>query len=150
MTNGATRGRVLAAAARASVLALALALGLALPLAACAAKAEVLVPVSYEKTAKLNYDKALLALNKGNTFEAQKLFTYVRTKFPYSELAVYAELRLADTAMARGAYGEAIDGYNLFIKLHPTHLEAPYATYRIWLAVDQQIPSDLFITPPSY
>ncbi|HEV8323167.1 MAG TPA: outer membrane protein assembly factor BamD [Myxococcota bacterium] len=130
--------------------AVAVAVAAAAAAAGCSAETDLLKPVSYEKTAKANYEKGLAALNKGSTTDAQKLFAYVKTKFPYSEFAVFAELRLADTAMARGEQAAAIDAYKLFIKLHPTHVMVPYATFRIGLAMFEQVPSDWFLVPPSY
>ena len=119
-------------------------------LPACSAEGDFVKPVSYEKTARENYDRGLAALNKGRTLEAQKLFTYVKTKFPYSDLAVFAELRLADATMSTGEFAAAIDAYKLFIKLHPTHIMVPYATFRIGLAMYKQIPTDWILVPPSY
>src|SRR5947208_16605415 len=53
--------------------------------------------VTYQITAKSNYEKGLKELKDENFPEAIKYFNFVKQKFPFSKFAVLAELRLADT-----------------------------------------------------
>ncbi len=76
----------------------------------------------------------------------------MKQKFPFSKYAVLAELALADTQFARGAYQEAIDAYKTFARLHPTHekVEDGYVAYKICECYAQDMPGDWFLVPPSY
>jgi outer membrane protein assembly factor BamD len=129
-----------------------LALFLLLPLAAGCKSGGGTKGVSYQDTARANYEKGMAELSDDNFPEAIKYFTFVKSKFPFSAFAKMAELRLADTYFAQEKYVEAIDAYKLFIKFHPTHREATngYASYRICKAYMEQIPSDWFLVPPAH
>ena len=63
-----------------------------------------------------------------------------------------AELRLADAEFGAKQYLQAIDGYKLFIKFHPTHdmVINGYAAYRIGEAYYKMLPGDWWLLPPSY
>src|SRR6185295_2677769 len=76
----------------------------------------------YSVSARQNYETGMQKLDDEDWAEAAKYFTFVKARFPYSKYAVLAELRIADTLFGAGAYLEAIDGYKLFIKFHPTHV----------------------------
>jgi outer membrane protein assembly factor BamD len=124
---------------------------LALLAASCAgSKAALKEPLTYSDTARRGYERGMSALQKGNQLEAIALFTEVKRRFPYSRWATLAELRIADAQYDREQYLEAIDAYKLFIKLHPTNENVPYAQYRIALAYFQQGPDDWWFLPPSY
>jgi outer membrane protein assembly factor BamD len=116
----------------------------------CSTEADTLRPVAYTRTAKSNYEAGLTALRRHRYLEASKLFTYVKTKFPYSQFARFAEVRLADTMLAEEKFAEAIDAYKLFVKLRPTNRFVPYARYRIGEAYYRRMPTDWFLVPPSY
>jgi outer membrane protein assembly factor BamD len=81
--------------------------------------------------------------------QAQKYYEYVRTKFPYVDVANEAELKLADLDFAQERYAEAREKFQSFIKLHPTHPKVDYAAYRAALTHLSDIPSDFFLLPPS-
>ena len=108
--------------------------------------------VTYSLTAKQNYEKGLEELKDENYPEATRFFSFVRQKFPFSKYAVLAELALADTQFARGAYQESIDAYKTFVRLHPTHekVEDGYVAYKICECYVQDMPGDWFLVPPSY
>jgi outer membrane protein assembly factor BamD len=107
--------------------------------------------VNYSLTAKQNYDKGLAELKDENYLEAQKYFSFVKQKFPFSKYAVLAELALADTKFERGSYQEAIDAYKTFQRLHPTHekVEDGYVGHRICQCYVQEMPDDWFLVPPA-
>jgi outer membrane protein assembly factor BamD len=89
------------------------------------------------------------ALERKDFLQAERYYEHVRTKYPYLEVANEAELKLADLAYAQETYPEAREKYQSFIKLHPTHTKVDYAAYRSALSHYADIPSDLFILPPS-
>ena len=74
----------------------------------------------------------------------------MKQKFPFSKYAVLAELAMADTQFARGAYQEAIDAYKTFARLHPTHekVEDGYVAYKVCECYVQDMPGDWFLVPP--
>jgi outer membrane protein assembly factor BamD len=145
------RGGFGTGAARATTVILGAALAL-LPLAMCASSDDAGKSVTYSLTAKQNYDKGLAELKDENYPEATRFFSFVKQKFPFSKYAVLAELALADTQFARGAYQEAIDAYKTFLRLHPTHekVEDGYVAYKICECYVQDMPGDWFLVPPAY
>jgi outer membrane protein assembly factor BamD len=106
----------------------------------------------YSVSARQNYDKGISKLEDEEWSEAAKFFAFVKARFPYSKYAVLAELRMADALFGAGSYLEAIDGYKLFIKFHPTHemVSSGYAPFRIGEAYFKMLPDDWFLVPPSY
>lgn len=108
--------------------------------------------VNYDVTAKKNYAKGLQELEEKDWIAAAKYFSFVKARFPYSRYAVLAELRMSDAEFGAGHYLQAIDGYKLFIKFHPTHDKVVdgYAAWRIGESYLKMLPSDWFILPPSY
>ena len=103
-------------------------------------------------TAQQNYDYGLKELKSGNWLTAIQYFQNVKTSFGFSKWATLAELGIADANVGREKFTEAIDGYKQFIKAHPGHerVQDGYAAFRIGEAYHKQIPSDWFLTPPSY
>lgn len=110
---------------------------------------EALPSVTYGQTAQENFERGEAEYADGEHLAAQRYFAYVKTKFPYTSFAPLAELRIGDCQLARERYVEAIDTYQNFIRLHPTHPKVPYARYRVGLGYYEQIPSDWFLLPPS-
>jgi outer membrane protein assembly factor BamD len=65
-------------------------------------------------------------------------FQDIIDNYPYSDLAVVANLEIADTYFARERYEEALSYYRDFSELHPTHARVPYALYRSALSYYHQ------------
>lgn len=105
--------------------------------------------VTFEGTAELNWQKGEEAFRDDDHLVAQRFYDYLRTKFPYSQFSSLAELRLGDCLFARERYVEAIDAYQNFARMHPTHAKVPFALYKTGLAYFEQIPGDWFLMPPS-
>ncbi|MBI4819064.1 MAG: outer membrane protein assembly factor BamD [Deltaproteobacteria bacterium] len=114
------------------------------------APGESSVSVSYADTADENWARGEAEFADEDFLAAQKYFSYVRTKFPYSKHAVLADLRVADCLFARERFVEAIDAYQSFVRFHPTHEKVPYAMLRAGMSYCEQIPGDWFIIPPSH
>ncbi|MBI2373906.1 MAG: outer membrane protein assembly factor BamD [Deltaproteobacteria bacterium] len=111
---------------------------------------ETSVSVRYAETADENWKRGEEEFADEDFLAAQKYFSYVKTKFPYSKHAVLADLRVADCMFARQRFVESIDAYQNFVRLHPAHEKVPYAMLRAGMAFYEQIPGDWFIIPPSY
>jgi outer membrane protein assembly factor BamD len=128
------------------------ALSFAILLAACADTGTGEHAVTYQVTAKQNYEKGVRELKDENYPEAMKYFVFLKQKFPFSKFAVLAELRIADTQFERGHFLEAIDQYKLFGRSHPTHefVEDGYVGFKICESYYKQIPEDFFLLPPAF
>jgi outer membrane protein assembly factor BamD len=108
--------------------------------------------VSYQATARANYQRGMAELNDENFPEAIKYLGFVRNKFPFSRYATLAELRIADAYYLQEKYVEAVDAYKLFVKFHPTHPQVVdgYAALRVCQGYVKQIPDDWLLLPPSH
>ena len=79
---------------------------------------------------------------KGRDYDS--IFAYlkeVQIRYTYSPYAALAELRTGDVFFQRGDYEQAAIEYEEFLKRHPGHREAPYATYRLALSYYKEIKS---------
>ncbi len=54
----------------------------------------------------------------------------LRNKFPYSQFAPLAQLRLADVYFLQESFGEAASAYETFRDLYPKHEKTSYALFR--------------------
>jgi len=108
--------------------------------------------VKYAVTAQQNYDQGQEKLKKKAWIGAAKYFAFVKARFAYSKFAVLAELRLADAEFGAGHHLQAVDGYKMFMKFHPTHdmVINGYCAYRIGESYYKMLPGDWWILPPSY
>ena len=73
--------------------------------------------------------------------EALMQYETVKNRFPYSPLAVSAELQIAEVYFKKEAFPEAQGAYQLFKELHPRHLKIDYVTYQIGESIYHQLPS---------
>lgn len=105
--------------------------------------------VSFADSAEANMKKGDDAMEAKNFGEAASYFEFVKTKYPYLELAKTAELRIGDADFERERYIEARDRYQNFVRLHPTHPKVDYAAFRAALTHYKEIPSDFFLLPPA-
>jgi outer membrane protein assembly factor BamD len=122
-----------------------------LAVSGCAgASANIAGTITYAKDAQGNFELGEKALKGHDYADATAYFQYLRNKFPYSHFAPLAELRMADSNFEQEKYVESVDAYKNFIKDHPTNAQVDYAGFRIGLSHYKDIPSDLFIVPPSY
>jgi len=82
--------------------------------------------------------KGIKDLKKKNYRDAIETFEKVRDRYPYSEQALLAQLKLADAYYYQKKYDEAIQAYKDFEKLHPTNKAVPYCVYRRGLCYYRQ------------
>ncbi len=107
-------------------------------------------PVSFARTAKVNYDRGMTELKRESVDRARRYFKFVRREFPYSRYAALSDLRLADCDFAEESWAEAASSYRRFMRLHRTHPDVDHAAYHRGLAFHKMIPSDWFLVPPSH
>jgi outer membrane protein assembly factor BamD len=106
--------------------------------------------VTYAKDAKGNYELGEKSLKDHDWTQADQYFQFTKSKFPYSQYASLAELRLADANFDQDKFVEAIDAYKNFIKDHPTHPKVDYASCQIAKSHFKDLPSGFFLFPPVY
>ncbi len=105
---------------------------------------------TYADQAKHFYALGLEALEDSNYIDSIKHFTQLKNKFPYSQYAALAELRVGDTYFDQDKFVEAVDAYRTFARRRPNHAEVPYAMWKIGESFDKQRPGDFFLFPPAY
>lgn len=74
--------------------------------------------------------KILWLIPTGDQDKAIETFQQIIDNYPYSEYAVMAELKIADTYFDQGKYDEALSYYRDFSELHPQHESVPYTLKR--------------------
>jgi outer membrane protein assembly factor BamD len=75
-------------------------------------------------------NKGMSQFRKGDYKEAVELFQKLKDRYPYSKLAVHAELKLADSLFKRNEFEEAAETYMEFERLHPRNEAIPYVIYQ--------------------
>ena len=86
------------------------------------------------------YNSALVRLKDRSYTKAAKAFAEVERQHPYSNWALKAQIMSAYSYYEAKKYDEAIDGFQIFIQLHPGHADVAYAYYMIGLCYYEQIP----------
>jgi outer membrane protein assembly factor BamD len=98
-------------------------------------------PPEFEEvpSAEVLYRQGLEILESGKLFgflptkdheHAIETFQAIVDNYPYSDYAVLAELKIADTYYDQGKWEEALSYYRDFAELHPTHERVPYSVLR--------------------
>ena len=66
----------------------------------------------------------------GNYSSAVETFQKIKDRYPYSKLAIKAELKMADALFEKEEFEEALEAYREFEKLHPKNKSIPYVIYQ--------------------
>jgi outer membrane protein assembly factor BamD len=77
-------------------------------------------------------------LKKKDYDDAIETFEKVRDRYPYSDQAMLAQIKLADAYFYKKKFDEALQAYKEFEKLHPTNRAVPYAIFRQGLCYYRQ------------
>jgi outer membrane protein assembly factor BamD len=77
------------------------------------------------------YSRASAEFKDGRYKKAQESFLRLKEEYPLHELAILAEVGIADSLYSDKEYAEAENAYNDFVSLHPTNENVPYALYQL-------------------
>jgi outer membrane protein assembly factor BamD len=83
--------------------------------------------------------------------EALRRYNDIRQRFPYSNYAIEAELRVADVYFKQGSFAEAQLAYESFREQRPQHEKSDYVIFKLGLSFYHQLPDtndrDLTLAP---
>jgi len=85
------------------------------------------------------YSRGAIEYQDGNYKKAREYFLRVREEYPLNNLAVLADMGIADSYFSDKAYIEAEGAYSDFVNLHPTNENVPYAIYQAGICHYNQI-----------
>ena len=83
--------------------------------------------------------RAMEDFNHGNYSDALKTFEEIKDRYPFSDVALLAELKSADANYFLGEYSEASVLYGDFEANHPTNEAIPYIFFQIGMCSYQRI-----------
>lgn len=87
------------------------------------------------------YSSASQEYQQGNYKKARELFRRVKEEFPLHELAILAEIGIADSLYSEKEYPAARDMYSDFISMHPLDENIPYVLYQMGMCHYYQMES---------
>ncbi|MGZ3698774.1 MAG: outer membrane protein assembly factor BamD, partial [Bdellovibrionota bacterium] len=67
----------------------------------------------------------------------------IKNKYPYSKVAIEAQLRIADVYFLQESFAEAAAAYESFRDLHPKHEKVEYASFRAAQSYYKDIPGNV-------
>jgi outer membrane protein assembly factor BamD len=85
------------------------------------------------------YQQAVEYYQDGSYKKSVEIFQRLKEEYPLSQLAILAEMGIADSYFSDEAYFEAELAYGEFINLHPTNENLPYAMYQIGMCHFKQM-----------
>ena len=85
------------------------------------------------------YQQGLAYYEDKDYKRAVEVFQQTRELYPLSEVAIMAEIGIADSYYSGGEYPEAQLAYGEFINLHPTNENLPYVMYQLGMSHFSQI-----------
>jgi len=92
-----------------------------------------------KRTPEIIYQQGYEAYQDGWYKKAIEHFQRLRDEFPLHNLAIIAEMGIADSQYSDENYGEAEIAYNDFVNLHPTNENVPYAIYQLGMCHYKQM-----------
>lgn len=87
------------------------------------------------------YASASQEYQQGRYKKAQELFRRVKEQYPLHEMAILAEIGVADSLFSDKEYTAARDAYSDFISMHPLDENVPYAMYQMGMCHYHQMES---------
>ena len=91
-----------------------------------------------DKPPEVLAEEGIKELKKEKYVDAIETFEKIRDRYPYSEQALLAQLKVADAYFYKKKYDEAFQAYKEFEKLHPTNKAIPYCIFREGLSCYRQ------------
>jgi outer membrane protein assembly factor BamD len=104
----------------------------------CAALKERFSRKTPDKPPEVLAEEGIKQLRKKKYIDAVDTFTKIKDRYPYSEQALLAQIKLADALYYDKKYEEALQAYKEFEKLHPTNKAIPYVIYQQGLCYYRQ------------
>ena len=108
---------------------------LALALVACGDRSAEIPEVGLDSEAdRVLFDRGSTALEESDWRQAREYFVRIRDNYPQSEFRAASRLGIGETYEQEGtleAYVRALDEFQDFLSLYPTHPRAPYAQYKV-------------------
>jgi outer membrane protein assembly factor BamD len=95
--------------------------------------------VEKEKSEQEIVQTAVEAYNKRDYYKAAENFQTTKDRYPFSQYAIMAQLKLGDSHYNLGQYAEAIYEYEEFVKLHPDNEAIPYVLYQTGMCYFKQM-----------
>jgi outer membrane protein assembly factor BamD len=83
-----------------------------------------------EKSPEELISEGMSKLADGSYEDAAERFQELKDRYPYSNLAIHAELKLAFSLFKKEDFEEAIEAYREFESLHPKNTSIPYVIYQ--------------------
>ncbi len=83
-----------------------------------------------EKPPEELMSEGMSAFRDGDYTEAAESFQNLKDRYPYSKLAIKAELKWADAIFKSRDFEEALEAYKEFEMLHPKNESIPYVIYQ--------------------
>jgi outer membrane protein assembly factor BamD len=77
------------------------------------------------------YARGSTEFQGGHYKKAREYFTRLKDEYPLHELAILAELGIADSFYTDKEYTEAESAYSEFLNMHPTNENIPYVIYQV-------------------
>ena len=85
------------------------------------------------------YNRGASEFQDGSYKKAREYFTRLKDEYPLHELAILAELGIADSFFSDKEYVEAESAYSDFIRMHPTNENIPYVVYQMGMCHYKQM-----------
>jgi outer membrane protein assembly factor BamD len=83
-----------------------------------------------EKSPEELMSEGMAKFADGSYEAAAERFQELKDRYPYSKLAVHAELKLADSLLKNEDFEAALEAYREFESLHPKNNSIPYVIYQ--------------------
>lgn len=85
------------------------------------------------------YQQGAVAYKDGSYKKAIEAFQKLKEEYPLHQMAILAELGIADSHFSDEEYAEAEINYNDFMNLHPTNENLPYVMYQLGMCHYKQM-----------
>jgi outer membrane protein assembly factor BamD len=85
------------------------------------------------------YARGSSEFNDGNYKKSRDYFTRLKDEYPLHNLAILAELGIADSYFTDKQYIEAENAYSEFLNMHPTNENIPYVLYQMGMCHYNQL-----------
>lgn len=92
-----------------------------------------------EKPADVIFKEGMALFERKSYEDAVASFQELNAKYPLSQYAIQAKLKIADSYFYDENYPEAISAYREFEKLHPTNNYVPYVIFQTGMSYFNQI-----------